>query len=168
MNMSWLLFGAKSLLNSGESEYWPSRSFPCCPFCLQFLSSSKQLTIIPFQDFVPEIYFSIKWAHLSIPLSFKSRHDFKWHFNQINVFLFFKKKICQFVFHFLCPSVTITPIPLASGLPLSTIFSLCFHPLHLLPSTMLLSPSQLTWLSAYSLWFSTTFSQKHNFLLKIL
>lgn len=61
------------------------------------------------------------------------------------------------MFHSLCFSLTITPIPL------STIFSLCFHPFRTLLRTVLLSPSPLTRLPAPCLQFSTTSLTKAYF-----
>lgn len=136
--ISWLLFGAEDVLNSGESEYWPNRSFPGILFLTSFLAIANSLKLFHFKILFQKIYFPIKQVHFShLPLFFlKSRHAVK-HFNQINVFpsFFFFKKRCQFVFHFLCLSVTTTPIPLAAGLPLSTIFNLHVPPLHIIPNT---------------------------------
>lgn len=133
------------------------QAFPRPPISLQFLSRNEQLTVIALQDFVPEMCFLIK-SELSSILFLKSRHDVKWHFNQINTFPLEKKKLLIYV-HFLCLSVTIAAMPWASSLCCPPL-SVCFYPFHTLASTVLRSPSRLTWLSAHCSWFSTTYLTK--------
>lgn len=152
--ISWLLFGAEDVLNSGESEYWPNRSFPGILFLTSFLAIANSLKLFHFKILFQKIYFPIKQVHFShLPLFFlKSRHAVK-HFNQINVFpsffFFLKKDVssCSISYAFLWPPLQFPWLLAYRCLPYLTYM----FPLFTSFQTLLLSPFQLTWISPHCL-----------------
>lgn len=73
-----------------ETEYWPNRSFTLSLFS-PVLSNNKQLAIILFQDFVPEMYILIKWDYFSL-FYFKIQTRCQVAFLPNKYFSFIKKK----------------------------------------------------------------------------